>query len=210
MIRTKLPPALLDDRTHAIGQAFVPALLNPVYWRRFENAVRATAAAGTCGPLVTAINFLDSYGPRIAAQTGTRQPGLSHSTSPVESALRQIDRRIGDRVGSFTNRARLAKLLQLMALDRRGQADSRQWADRLREQLYLAGGRPATHQRTADDRTAPGRCLPEPERPAKRSVSKSRRGRPRWRPSSGRRRSPGPVVHRRDLRPPPQGRRVRR
>jgi hypothetical protein len=122
MIRTKLPPALLDDRTHAIGQAFVPALLNPVYWRRFENAVRATAAAGTCGPLVTAINFLDSYGPRI-----------------------------GDRVGSFTNRARLAKLLQLMALDLRGQADSRQWADRLREQLYLAGGRPATHQRTADD-----------------------------------------------------------
>jgi hypothetical protein len=90
-------------------------------------------------------------GPRIAAQTATRQPGLSHSTSPVESALRQIDRRIGDRVGSFTNRARLAKLLQLMALDLRGQADSRQWADRLREQLYLAGGRPATHQRTADD-----------------------------------------------------------
>jgi hypothetical protein len=54
-------------------------------------------------------------------------------------------------VGQFTNRARLAKLLQLMALDLRGQADSRQWADRLREQLYLAGGRPATHQRTADD-----------------------------------------------------------
>jgi hypothetical protein len=65
--------------------------------------------------------------------------------------VRHIDRRVGDRVGSFTNRARLAKCSSFIALDPCGQADSRRWADRLREQLYLAGGRPATHQRTADD-----------------------------------------------------------
>lgn len=91
MIRAKLPAALLDDHAHAIGQAFSPALLNPVYRQRFDRAVRATAAAGTHGPLITAINFLDRYGPRIAAQTATRQYGVSHSTSPVESVLRQID-----------------------------------------------------------------------------------------------------------------------
>lgn len=38
-----------------------------------------------------------------------------------------------------------------MALDLRGHADSRRWADCLREQLHLAGGCPATHQRTAAD-----------------------------------------------------------
>ena len=38
-----------------------------------------------------------------------------------------------------------------MTLDMRGQADGRDWADRLRERLYLAGGRP-TNQRPHDDR----------------------------------------------------------
>jgi hypothetical protein len=73
-----------------------------------------------------------------------------NSNGPVEQVLREIDRRIGDRIGSFTNRARLAKLLDLMTLDLLGKADSRQWADRLREQLYLAGGRPK-NQRPHDD-----------------------------------------------------------
>jgi hypothetical protein len=38
-----------------------------------------------------------------------------------------------------------------MALNLRGQADSRRWADRLREPLHLGSGRPGTHQRAADD-----------------------------------------------------------
>src|SRR5215218_4272220 len=59
-------------------------------------------------------------------------------------------RRIGDRVGSFTNRARMAKLLALMTLDLSGKADGREWADRLRERLYLAGGR-TNNQRPHDD-----------------------------------------------------------
>ncbi|MGH2714023.1 MAG: hypothetical protein ACRDM7_09110 [Thermoleophilaceae bacterium] len=65
--------------------------------------------------------------------------------------LRQVERRIGNRVGSFTNRSRMNKLLDLIALELRGQADDRRWADRLRERLYLAGGRPTSHQRAADD-----------------------------------------------------------
>ena len=142
---------LLDARTHPVGQAFPSALVNATDWQAFEYAIRATAAAGTHGPLITATKFLDDYGPRIAAQTATRQLGLSHSTSPVEAVLRQVDRRIGDRVGSFTNRAPINKLLDLIALDLRGQADDRRWADRLRERLYFAGGRPASHQRSADD-----------------------------------------------------------
>jgi len=64
--------------------------------------------------------------------------------------LHEVDRRIGDRIGSFTNRARMSKLLRLMALELNGEADGRLWADRLRERLYLAGGRAAV-QRPHDD-----------------------------------------------------------
>ena len=85
-----------------------------------------------------------------AAQIATRDPNGLNSTGPVEQVLREIDRRIGGRIGSFTNRARLAKLLNLMTLDLLGKADGRQWADRLRERLYLAGGRPR-NQRPHDD-----------------------------------------------------------
>ncbi|MDQ3678102.1 MAG: hypothetical protein M3401_15115 [Actinomycetota bacterium] len=44
----------------------------------------------------------------------------------------------------------MAKLLALMTLDLARQADARQWADRLRERLYLAGER-RDSQRPHDD-----------------------------------------------------------
>jgi hypothetical protein len=87
---------------------------------------------------------------RIAAQVAHRDPGSPNSTGPVEQVLREVDRRIGDRVGSFTNRSRMSKLLTLMALDLGGEADGRLWADRLRERIYLADGRAAA-QRPHDD-----------------------------------------------------------
>ena len=50
----------------------------------------------------------------------------------------------------MTYRHRLAKLLKLMTIDVTGKTNARQWADRLRGQLYLAGGRPQK-QRPHDD-----------------------------------------------------------
>ncbi len=44
----------------------------------------------------------------------------------------------------------MTKLLALVTLDLTGRADGRQWADRVRERLYLAGGRP-NNQRPHDD-----------------------------------------------------------
>jgi hypothetical protein len=44
----------------------------------------------------------------------------------------------------------MTKLLALMTLDLAGRADGRQWADRLRERLYLAGGHPS-NQRPHDE-----------------------------------------------------------
>jgi hypothetical protein len=120
-------------------------------WARLDHAIRAEHASGEHGPLTLAVNWLDTYGHIAEAQTPTRDPYAINSTGPVEQALREVDRRIGDRVGSFTNRTRLANLLELMTLDLLGKADGRDWADRLRERLYLAGGRPA-NQRPHDDR----------------------------------------------------------
>ena len=101
--------------------------------------------------MALAVSWVERYGARIATQVARRDPAGPNSTGPVEQVLREVDRRIGDRVGSFTNRARMSKLLELMALQIGGRADGRQWADRLRERLYLAGGRPADNQRPHDD-----------------------------------------------------------
>jgi len=49
-----------------------------------------------------------------------------------------------------TTRTRLAKLLNLMTLDLLGKASAATGANRLRERLYLAGGRP-DNQRPHDD-----------------------------------------------------------
>ena len=146
-LRYHLPEGVLADREHPITRALWDAFHSTEAWTRLEDAIRAEHEHG---PLTLAIKWLDTYGQIAKAQIPTRDPHGVNSTGPVEQILREIDRRIGDRVGSFTNRARLSKLLDLMTLDLLGKADGRDWADRLRERLYLAGGRP-TNQRPHDD-----------------------------------------------------------
>jgi hypothetical protein len=149
-LRYHLPDQVLADREHPITRALRDAFHTPEAWTTLEDAIRAEHAHGEHGPLALAIRWLSTYGRIAQAQIPTRDPHGINSTGPVEQVLREIDRRIGDRVGSFTNRARLSKLLDLMTLDMLGKADGRDWADRLRERLYLAGGRP-TNQRPHDD-----------------------------------------------------------
>ena len=149
-LRQHLPDEILADRTHPISRALPDAFHSLEAWDKLDHAIRTEHTDGEHRPLALAINWLDTYGQTARAQIPTREPNGLNSTGPVEQILREIDRRIGDRVGSFTNRARLAKLLDLMTLDLLGKADGRKWADRLREQLYLAGGRPE-NQRPHDD-----------------------------------------------------------
>lgn len=150
-LRQHLPDEVLADPRHPITRALADAFHTPDAWERLDHAIRAEHLSGEHRPLALAIKWMDTYGQIAAAQIPTRDPHGVNSTGPVEQTLREIDRRIGDRVGSFTNRARLSKLLQLMTLDLQGKADARDWADRLRERLYLAGGRPR-NQRPHDDR----------------------------------------------------------
>ena len=149
-LRYHLPDELLADREHPITRALANAFHSPQAFSELEYAIREEHAGGPHGPLALAVKWLESYGQIAKAQTATRNPYGINSTGPVEQTLREIDRRIGDRIGSFTNRTRLAKLLDLMTLDLLGKADGRDWADRLRERLYLAGGRPQ-NQRPHDD-----------------------------------------------------------
>ena len=149
-LRYHLPDELLANRSHPITRALPNAFHSPQAWSELEYAIREEHAGGPQAALAVTTKWLETYGPIAKAQTATRNPFGINSTGPVEQTLREIDRRIGDRIGSFTNRARLTKLLNLMTLDLLGKADGRDWADRLRERLYLAGGRPQ-NQRPHDD-----------------------------------------------------------
>ena len=143
-----MPDEILDDHDHPITRAVGSAFHTPAGWSALVQAIGEAHTVGQ--PLSVALGWLDRYGNRIAEQIATRHPGEPNSTGPVEQVLREVNRRIGDRVGSFGNRARMAKLLALITLELTSGADGRQWADRLREHLYLAGGRPA-NQRPHDD-----------------------------------------------------------
>lgn len=149
-LRYHLPDQLLADPKHPIARALPDAFHTLQAWTRLEQAIGAEHTDGEHRPLTLAVKWIETYGRIAQAQIATRDPNGINSTGPVEQILREVDRRISDRVGSFTNRARLAKLLDLMTLDLLGKADGRDWADRLRERLYLAGGRP-TNQRPHDD-----------------------------------------------------------
>jgi len=149
-LREHIPREVLDDPRHPISRTLPEAFRDQTAWKTLERAIREGHASGEPASLTLAVKWLDTYGQVAKAQISTRDPHGINSTGPVEQTLREIDRRIGNRVGSFSNRTRLAKLLDLMTLDLRGQADGREWADRLRERLYHAGGRP-TNQRPHDD-----------------------------------------------------------
>ena len=149
-LRDHLPDSLLADHAHPVTRALPAAFHSPEKWQQLTHAIALEQADRSHGPLALTLKWLATYGQRIEAQIATRDPRGPHSTGAVEQHLHEIDRRLRDRAGSFTNRARMAKLLALMTLELNGRADARRWADQLRERLYLAGGRP-TNQRPHDD-----------------------------------------------------------
>jgi hypothetical protein len=147
-LREHLPDPVLEDRGNPITRALPGALRTAEGWQALIDAIAEQRSHEPS--LGLAQSWLERYGSRIAAQVATRDPTRPNSTGPVEQVLREVDRRIGDRVGSFTNRARMSRLLALIALDIDGGADGRQWADLLRERLHLADGHAAS-QRPHDD-----------------------------------------------------------
>jgi hypothetical protein len=143
-----LPSGLLGTK-HPIGQTFDRALLDSKRWTDFVEACEDEAATQPRA-MAGVMRWFGNYGELIEAQVATRRPELPNSTGACEAMLRLVGERLGDRVGSFTNRARMEKLLKLMTADMRQKSSGRVWADRVRERIYLAGGH-ARHQRPHDD-----------------------------------------------------------
>jgi hypothetical protein len=82
---------------------------------------------------------------------------LSNITGPnsnggCEASLGQISRRLASRTGRMTNRARLRRLLALMAAEINGEADEQAWTERIQEALIAAHGRAAAQRREDDPR----------------------------------------------------------
>ncbi len=149
-LRQHLPDEVLNDPAYPITRALPNAFHTPQAWRDLMDAIAAENGSDDDYSLTLTLRWLETYGPRVEAQIATRGLEGSYSTGAVEAVLRELDRRLHHRAGSFTNRARMNRLLALMALELTGRADPRVWADRIRERLYLTGGRP-TNQRSHDD-----------------------------------------------------------
>lgn len=88
------------------------------------------------------MRWLDNYGELVAAQLASRSSLGPNSIGAVEAVLRQVERAFLGRSQSFGNRAGFNNLLKLTTLLANGDADSRRWADRLRERLHPRGGIP--------------------------------------------------------------------
>jgi hypothetical protein len=156
-LRRSLENALapLEGRPdHPVMRAFRHALFDHHNWARFESEARH-AQEWADPPLPALARWLDYYAEPVAAQLQTRSSLGPNSIGAVEASLRQIDRAFQGRSQSFSNRARMNLLLDLMTLHANGDADPRRWADRVRERLHPRGGI-APHQRPHDDpRPAP-------------------------------------------------------
>jgi hypothetical protein len=144
-----LPERVLVDAAHPVTKALEFAFTAVPNYRAFENAVKE--AAGSEPDFGGALKWLERHDSRIAAQASTRTLTGPNSTGGCEAALGQISRRLADRSARMTNRARLRRLLALMAAEINGDADEQAWTERIQEALRAAGGRAAA-QRRADDR----------------------------------------------------------
>jgi hypothetical protein len=147
-LKNALHDRVLADAAHPVTQAFEFAFTAVPNYAAFERAVKAAAAIepGFEG----ALKWLERHGPRIVAQASTRTLTGPNSTGGCEATLGQISRRLAARTGRMTNRARLRRLLALMAAEINGEADEQTWTERIQADLVTSDGH-ATPQRTEDD-----------------------------------------------------------
>jgi hypothetical protein len=155
-LRRRIPDGLFADPANPVMQRLGPAFYTPARWQAFIDAVEQEHRARTHGPLSGLLRWIDDHGALIEHQSATRDPRIPNSTSPIEAPLAEIKWRFEDRAGVFTNLARMNKLLALMALDLRGNADGPRLG-RPAARAHLPRRRP--RRRTAPPRRPQGRRL---------------------------------------------------
>jgi hypothetical protein len=87
----------------------------------------------------------------IDRQWGVRDPLRPLSIGGLETVLRTVVHRLGDRRLVFRNQTRLELVFDLMALEMAGFATERRFREIIRRELLRNGGRPARKRRSLDD-----------------------------------------------------------
>jgi hypothetical protein len=119
-------------------------------WRGEADWLRFTAEAHRYR-IPELDRWLAEARPVMARQFAARQRRVRRSRRPLRAALAEVERRIGNRRGTFGNQARTNRLLLLMALDLSGVARVNTWAELICVWLAQGNGRPASLQRRISD-----------------------------------------------------------
>lgn len=90
--------------------------------------------------------------PVMARQFAARRRRVRRSRESLRTVMAELERRIGNRRGTFGNQARTDRLLLLMALDLSGVARVNTWVELICVWLARGDGRPASVQRRISDR----------------------------------------------------------
>jgi hypothetical protein len=121
-----------------------------------EIATRATA-----GGYLAATKMVTSLDPVVRAQL-ERPPSGPRSIGPLEQFFSGLDGSLGPRASTMTNKVRADALLKLLAADRNGWTDERQWAELVRAHLQRQQGRPRQQREHNDTSGNPSLRRPAP------------------------------------------------
>ena len=77
---------------------------------------------------------------------------MPRSTAEIEKSLKKVEVAIADRRALFSNQSRTDRLLMLITLQLRGDADERAWAQTIRDWLLSLGGKPPRQRQIKDRR----------------------------------------------------------
>lgn len=121
--------------------------------KNFNDLKAAWAAVKNPGQRKRLVRYLERLEPVVLPQIKRRGHGNANpnGTGALEKELTWLRSQIDYRVGQFTNRERLNRMLLLMVLKRNGFAEEREYAERIREWLLTNGGHPRIIRREVTD-----------------------------------------------------------
>jgi len=113
-------------------------------WEELREAAKAAGAVETLGWMRENDALMDG-------QWAVRDKDRPLSIGALETVFQTVEHRIGDRRYVFRNHRRLELILDLIALDLAGLANTYRYRQILRDHLLANGGRPVARRRSLDD-----------------------------------------------------------
>ena len=132
------------DRRSALWRALPGAIGDRARWDQLEADVHAAGAKHTLAWMGTNRKLMER-------QWRVRDPFRPLSIGGLETVLRDIVDRLGERRLVFRNRARLELLFDLMGLEMAGLLTERRVREIIRRELVANKGRPRAARRSLDD-----------------------------------------------------------